>query len=187
MAQHASFFVLNSPCWSKWMRGGIRFASITDWIWLGFPAVMLDIVQHASFRIASFKLERRLNNAGRAPQLIITWVCTSFPVTMLPTDRRAGVWTYCQCGTTDDVQRYVNAWAFRPIDEGPRPQWQLESSRSRHPTNTRLPSMHRLTPHHPLSKSTLLTLAKLGESNSNLVEDFCHDRNWIVSRLHSAT
>lgn len=54
------------------MRGGMRFTSITDWIWLQFPAVMLEIVQHASFRMASLELERRLNNAGRAPQLIMT-------------------------------------------------------------------------------------------------------------------
>jgi hypothetical protein len=54
------------------MSGGIRFASMTDWIWLQFPAVILDIVQHASFRIGSLVLERRLNKAGRAPQLIMT-------------------------------------------------------------------------------------------------------------------
>jgi hypothetical protein len=45
---------------------------MTDWIWLQFPAVILEIVQQASLRMASLELERRLNKAGRAPQLMMT-------------------------------------------------------------------------------------------------------------------
>ena len=62
-------------------------------ICIGLPAVMLEIVQHASFLMPSFGEESRLSKAGRAPEEMTTWVCRSSPVTMLPTDRRAGVST----------------------------------------------------------------------------------------------
>ena len=55
--------------------------------------MMLEIVQQASFRIPSFGDESRERRAVRAPEAITTWVCMSSPVTMLPTDRRAGVCT----------------------------------------------------------------------------------------------
>jgi hypothetical protein len=54
---------------------------------------MLEMVQQASFRIPSLGEESKLSKAGRAPEEMMTWVWRSSPVTMLPTDRRAGVWT----------------------------------------------------------------------------------------------
>jgi hypothetical protein len=66
-------------------------ASMTAWICMGEPAVMLEMVQHASLRIPSLGEESRLRRAGRAPDEMTTWVWRSSPVTMLPTDRSAGV------------------------------------------------------------------------------------------------
>lgn len=68
-------------------------ASMTAWICWGLPAVMLETVQHASLRMPSLGDERRERRAGRAPEARTTWVWRSSPVTMLPTERRAGVWT----------------------------------------------------------------------------------------------
>lgn len=51
------------------------------------------MVQQASFLIPSLGEDSKANRAGRAPAAMTTWVCRSSPVTMLPTDRRAGVWT----------------------------------------------------------------------------------------------
>ena len=47
---------------------------MTAWICIGLPAVMLDMVQQASFRIPSFGDESSDKSAGRAPDDIITWV-----------------------------------------------------------------------------------------------------------------
>ena len=66
---------------------------MTACIWAQFPAVILEIVQQASLRRPSFGLDNKLNKAGKAPQLMITWVWTSSPVTIFPTERNAGVWT----------------------------------------------------------------------------------------------
>lgn len=55
------------------------------------PAVQLEIVQHASLRIPSLGLERSCRSAESAPEAMTTWVWRSSPVTMLPTERRAGV------------------------------------------------------------------------------------------------
>lgn len=66
-------------------------ASMTAWIWEEFPAVMLEMVQQASLRMPSLVELKRDKRHGRAPLLMMTWVWTSSPVTMLPTDRRAGV------------------------------------------------------------------------------------------------
>jgi len=60
-----------------------------------FPAVILDIVQEASFLIDSLGDARRCSRQGSAEQLRITWVCTSSPVTMLPTALRAADTTLC--------------------------------------------------------------------------------------------
>lgn len=57
------------------------------------PAVTLEIVQQASFLMPSLEELSKASRAERAPEAITTWVCKSSPVTMFPTDRRAGVWT----------------------------------------------------------------------------------------------
>ncbi|KAH3672592.1 hypothetical protein OGATHE_002237 [Ogataea polymorpha] len=72
---------------------GIRFESITAWIWSLFPAVMLEIVQHASFLIDSFGDLSSGASAGSTPALMTIWVCKSLPVTMFPTALSAGVCT----------------------------------------------------------------------------------------------
>lgn len=43
------------------------------WICALFPAVMLEMVQHASFRIDSLALLRRCSRHGRAEQFSTTW------------------------------------------------------------------------------------------------------------------
>ena len=43
-------------------------------ICIGEPAVMLEIVQHASFLIPSFGEDSRLSRAGRAPDAMMTCV-----------------------------------------------------------------------------------------------------------------
>lgn len=53
---------------------------------------MLDSVQQASFFIVFFSENSNLYNTGIQPQSTIIWVCLSFPVAILPTVRRAGVW-----------------------------------------------------------------------------------------------
>ena len=54
-----------------------------------FPAVMFDIVQQASFLMDSLGADSKCRRQGRAPQLMMTWVWMSSPVTMLPTARSA--------------------------------------------------------------------------------------------------
>ena len=48
------------------------FASMTDWIWWGEPAVMLEMVQHASLRIPSLEDESRERRADKAPDAMTT-------------------------------------------------------------------------------------------------------------------
>lgn len=88
----------------------------STWICALFPAVMLDMVQHASFLMDSLGLLNKWRRQGRAEQFRITfgrkeaemrspvpgpafpagnsspltWVWMSSPVTMLPTARSAG-------------------------------------------------------------------------------------------------
>ena len=58
------------------------------------PAVMFEIVQHASFLMLFLWLVvSRLSRQGSAPQLITICVCMSSPVTILPTVRSAGTST----------------------------------------------------------------------------------------------
>lgn len=54
-----------------------------------FPAVMLEMVQQASFLMDSLVLESRWRRQGRAEQFNTTCVWMSSPVTMLPTALRA--------------------------------------------------------------------------------------------------
>jgi len=109
IAQHASFLVLKSAFWRMLSRGGMMLLSLTSagvprpsrWIYasiiaeicIGLPAVIFEMVQHASFLIPSLGEESKLRRAGSAPDEITTCVCRSSPVTMLPTDRKAGVCT----------------------------------------------------------------------------------------------
>src|SRR5205809_3558779 len=73
------------------------------------------MVQQASLRIPSLVEPKRERSAGRAPQLIMTWVWTSSPVTMLPTDRRAGVCTEVDACISSSTRRRgmpasITAW-----------------------------------------------------------------------------
>ena len=66
--QAASFFVREQPFWRQYSRDGNIFESITVWIWLWFPAVILDKVQQVSLRTVSDPLASKWLNADRAPQ-----------------------------------------------------------------------------------------------------------------------
>mmetsp|Transcript_5160 Transcript_5160/g.11211 ORF Transcript_5160/g.11211 Transcript_5160/m.11211 type:complete len:420 (-) Transcript_5160:345-1604(-) len=89
----ASFRMSNSAVASRCTSGGMMFASITDWICSRVPAVMLEMVQHASLRIPFLGELRRASSRGSAPLLITCCVWLSSPVTMLPVVRSAGVCT----------------------------------------------------------------------------------------------
>ena len=99
------------------MSGGMMLASITAWIWLGEPAVMLLMVQHASFLMPSLGEESSASSGCRAPLATITCVCMSSPVTMLPTERSAGVCTAVDgCISRSTSRRHtpdsITAWIF---------------------------------------------------------------------------
>ena len=114
MAQAASLRVLNSALPKISIRTGKILASITacpikvaqeqiikrsapkqsiftdiTWICCLFPAVMLEIVQQASLRIDSLGELSKWSRQCMTEQLSTTCVCTSSPVTMLPTARSA--------------------------------------------------------------------------------------------------
>jgi hypothetical protein len=85
MAQQASFLVLKSAFWRILIRGGMTLllleesridqnthASMMAWICKGDPAVMLEMVQQASFRIPSLGEDSKLRRAGRAPDEMMT-------------------------------------------------------------------------------------------------------------------
>lgn len=72
MAHAASFLVLNSALLRISISTGKMFASMTDWICCLLPAVMLDIVQHASFRMLSLLAFSRWSRHGRTEQFRIT-------------------------------------------------------------------------------------------------------------------
>lgn len=91
-------------------------ASMILWIWCGEPAVILEIVQQASFRIPSLGEDRRERRAGKAPDEMTTWVWRSSPVTMFPTDRRAGVWTAVD-GCLNRVSAGVMTYLTPPISD----------------------------------------------------------------------
>ena len=67
--------------------------SITAWIWSLFPAVMLLMVQHASFLMPFLGLDSSASRQGRALLLMMNCVWRSSPVTMFPTVLSAGVCT----------------------------------------------------------------------------------------------
>ena len=62
--QTVSFWVLKSPLARQSMVGSRRLASMTYWIWVGVPAVMLESVQAASFWMECFSWERSFGKAG---------------------------------------------------------------------------------------------------------------------------
>lgn len=63
----------NSALESSWISGGMILASITAWICSLLPAVMFEIVQHASFLIPFFEELSRFSSQGSALKLIITF------------------------------------------------------------------------------------------------------------------
>mmetsp|Transcript_14385 Transcript_14385/g.35664 ORF Transcript_14385/g.35664 Transcript_14385/m.35664 type:complete len:234 (+) Transcript_14385:196-897(+) len=89
----ASFLMSNSAVASRCTSGGMMLASITAWICSRVPAVMLEMVQHASLRMPFFGLLSSASSRGSAPQLSTHCVWWSSPVTMLPAVRSAGVCT----------------------------------------------------------------------------------------------
>lgn len=99
------------------------FASMTAWICDEFPAVIFEMVQQASFRMPSFVELSSAKRQGNALLLMMTCVCTSSPVTMFPTDRRAGVWTEVEACMSSSTRRRgipasITAWilSFEPSD-----------------------------------------------------------------------
>mmetsp|Transcript_2162 Transcript_2162/g.6388 ORF Transcript_2162/g.6388 Transcript_2162/m.6388 type:complete len:229 (+) Transcript_2162:322-1008(+) len=117
MAHAASLRMSNSAELSKLTSGGTMLASTTDWIWSLFPAVMLEMVQHASLRMPFFGLPRSARRHGSAEKLMMICVWRSSPVTMLPTVRSAGVWTDglgCISSSTSRRQTpaSITAWIF---------------------------------------------------------------------------
>ena len=116
MAHAASFLMSNSAELSKFTRGGMTFASTTDWIWSLLPAVMLLIVQHASFRMPFFGLPNSASKQGSAEKLMMICVCNHLR-SMFPTVCNAGVWTEgdgCMSSSTNllHTPASMTAWIF---------------------------------------------------------------------------
>ena len=89
MAQAASRLVLNSAWPRSWTSKGKMLASITAWIWSRWPAVILDIVQHASFLIDSWneigslatsRVQSVFSTSGRSISPL--WLTTIWVVTV---------------------------------------------------------------------------------------------------------
>ena len=93
IAHAASFWMSNSAVDNSWMSLGNTLFCMISWIWSEVPAVMLEMVQHASLRMFFFWWSRRPRRWGTTLRLRMYWVCSSVPVTMFPTVRSAGVWT----------------------------------------------------------------------------------------------
>src|SRR6056297_2204841 len=84
MDHAASFLMSNSAVASSSTSGGTMFASMTDWICSRVPAVILEMVQHASLRMPFLGELSSASSRDRAPQLITCCVWLSSPVTILP-------------------------------------------------------------------------------------------------------
>mmetsp|Transcript_57947 Transcript_57947/g.168024 ORF Transcript_57947/g.168024 Transcript_57947/m.168024 type:complete len:213 (+) Transcript_57947:555-1193(+) len=111
IVQAASFLTSKSSPESSLITLGMMPLLMISWICSRFPAAMLDIVQHASFRIAFFEELRRLKREGSAPLWRMTCVWWSSPVTMLPTTRSAGVCTSGEvCSNNSTSRRHTPAW-----------------------------------------------------------------------------
>ena len=72
MAQAASLRMSNSAELRSCTSGGTMLASITLWIWSLFPAVMLEMVQHASFRIPFLGLPKSCSLSTQKPTRVHT-------------------------------------------------------------------------------------------------------------------
>ena len=72
IAQAASFLVLNSAFPRMSIKAGKMLACMTAWICCLLPAVMLEMVQQASFRTLSLDALRRVNRQGSTEQFRIT-------------------------------------------------------------------------------------------------------------------
>jgi hypothetical protein len=84
------------------MRGSVRapdvafeiaqhaFASMTDRLWRGNPAVMFEVVWPGSLRMSLRTEETLRGDRLERPNATTTFIRRSSPVTMFPTDRRAG-------------------------------------------------------------------------------------------------
>mmetsp|Transcript_2962 Transcript_2962/g.6941 ORF Transcript_2962/g.6941 Transcript_2962/m.6941 type:complete len:214 (-) Transcript_2962:1257-1898(-) len=116
IAQAASFLMSNSAVCSRCTSGPISPVSITAWICSLVPAVMLEIVQHASFLMLFLWPDcRSASRQLRTLQLTTTCVCMSSPVTMLPTVLSAGTitdGTLCVSSSTRRRQTLasITAW-----------------------------------------------------------------------------
>ena len=73
MAQAASFLMSKSAVDSRWITGGSRPLLITSWICSRLPAVMLEMVQQLSFRMAFFAWDNSFSRQGKTPLCKITW------------------------------------------------------------------------------------------------------------------
>mmetsp|Transcript_15700 Transcript_15700/g.53234 ORF Transcript_15700/g.53234 Transcript_15700/m.53234 type:complete len:296 (+) Transcript_15700:655-1542(+) len=87
------------------MRRGKMPALITAWICSDVPAVMLEMVHTASLRMFFLLCSSMLCSDCSALRLMICCVCTSSPVTMLPTVRSAGVCTPATCMVRSSTRR----------------------------------------------------------------------------------
>lgn len=86
-------------------------ASITAWICWRFPAVILLTVQHASFLTSSPIPPMSFRKYGSTPQLMMTCVWQSSPVTMLPTALSAAD-TTVTCGKLQWQNKHLNVTIF---------------------------------------------------------------------------
>mmetsp|Transcript_9647 Transcript_9647/g.25635 ORF Transcript_9647/g.25635 Transcript_9647/m.25635 type:complete len:220 (-) Transcript_9647:870-1529(-) len=110
IAQAASFLMSKSPVCNRPMTGTMSPLLMTSWICSRLPAVMLEIVQQLSFRIAFFACVSSFSSEGSAPLCRITCVWGSSPVTMLPTARSAGVCTSGDvCSSSSTSRRHTPA------------------------------------------------------------------------------
>lgn len=73
-------------------RAGSRPQVMSCWICLLGPAAMLDNAHAASFCVLAFGCLISWGRTFKTPASMAVWVCRSDPLTMLPIDRRAGVW-----------------------------------------------------------------------------------------------
>mmetsp|Transcript_3205 Transcript_3205/g.9987 ORF Transcript_3205/g.9987 Transcript_3205/m.9987 type:complete len:237 (+) Transcript_3205:444-1154(+) len=108
MAHAASFLMSNSLVLSSCTSGGMTLASITCWICCWLPAVMLEMVQQAPLLMDVPVVESvsRCSRWGSALlQSMTVCVCTSLPVTKLPTARSAGVTTSASTSMSSSTSR----------------------------------------------------------------------------------
>mmetsp|Transcript_17693 Transcript_17693/g.36259 ORF Transcript_17693/g.36259 Transcript_17693/m.36259 type:complete len:216 (+) Transcript_17693:237-884(+) len=96
---------------------GMMWWSITAWSWSLLPAVMLEMVQHVSFRMPLRSFDNSDSRHGSTEQLMTSCVWLSSPVTTLPTVRSAGVLTCGETCISSSTRRRqtpasITAWIF---------------------------------------------------------------------------